>query len=75
LAFVRPEGTVTVTGTVRAALELESVTTAPAGGAGPFSVTLLVADDFPEMIEAGESTTDETARGTMVTFADFVTPP
>ena len=75
LALVRPDGTVTLRGTVRAALELDSVTTAPAGGAGPFSVTLLVAEDFPEMIEAGESATDRTVRGMTVTFADFVTPP
>jgi hypothetical protein len=39
-AEVAPEGTVVVSGTWAAALSVDNVTTAPAAGAGPLSVTV-----------------------------------
>ena len=44
VALLLPAGTVTLEGTLAAALPLESITCAPAAGAGPLSVTVPVGD-------------------------------
>ena len=74
-ADVAPDSTVTLEGTESAALELDSVTAAPAAGAGPVSSTELTVEVTPETIVAGEAVIDDSTGGTTVPLADFVTPP
>src|SRR2546427_2696003 len=78
VALVAPAGTVTLTGTVAAAvLLLESVTEAPADGAADVSVTVAV-DEAPPVTLVGLRLSAETdgpvAKGFTVSVADFVTP-
>ena len=59
VALVAPAGTVTVEGTLAAAvLLLESVTCAPAAGAGPLSVAVPV-EEFPPVTLAGFTESEE----------------
>src|SRR5436309_88894 len=60
VALVPPAGTVTLEGTVAAAvLLLESVTWAPPAGAGPLSVTVPVEDCTPPTTLVGFSVSEE----------------
>src|SRR5437762_13932470 len=63
VAVVLPAGTVTVEGTLAAALLLESVTCAPPAGAGPLSVTVPVDDCTPPVTLVGFNVSEETATG------------
>src|SRR2546421_12412649 len=63
VAVVLPAGTVTVEGTLAAALLLESVTCAPPAGAGPLSVTVPVDDCVPPVTLVGFNLSEETATG------------
>ncbi len=60
VAVVAPTATVTLAGTVAAALLLDSVTTAPPVGAALLKVTVPV-DEVPPVTEVGFSVTDDTA--------------
>jgi hypothetical protein len=74
VAVVAPEATVMLAGTVAALVfEEDSVTTVPAGGAGPVSVTVPV-DDVPQTTLAGARVTEVRAAGVTVSVAVFVTP-
>jgi hypothetical protein len=74
VAVVAPAGTVTLTGTVAAAvLPLDSVTTAPPDGAGPFSVTVPV-DEVPPITEVGLRVTEVREAAVTVKVADVVAP-
>src|SRR2546430_14300531 len=59
VAVVLAAGTVTVEGTLAAALLLESVTWAPPAGAGPLSVTVPVEDCAPPTTLVGFSVSEE----------------
>src|SRR5204862_8073796 len=59
VAVVLAAGTVTVEGTLAAALLLESVTWAPPAGAGPLSVTVPVEDCTPPTTLVGFSVSEE----------------
>src|SRR6266699_4004782 len=62
VALVAPTGTVTLEGTVAAAvLLLESVTCAPPAGAGPLNVTVPV-EEFPPATLVGFSESEERER-------------
>src|SRR5579864_1732791 len=61
VALVAPAGTVTVGGTLAAALLLESITCASPAGAGPLSVTVPVDDCAPPITPAGCNVSEETA--------------
>ena len=70
VAVVALATTVTLAGTWAAAVfELDSVTTAPPAGAGPFRVTVPV-EEFPPSTEVGFRVTELTPRG--VTVIDTV---
>ena len=71
VALVAPAATVTLAGTVAAALSLESATCAPPAGAGPFSVTVAV-EAFPPVTLAGVSVSADTVAGTGITVSDAV---
>ena len=75
LTDVAPAGTVTLAGVDAKADELSSVTIAPAGGAGPFRVTVFRVVVMPPTADAGDRTTDETATGSSVNVALLLTPP
>src|SRR6202045_4296910 len=63
VALVAPAATVTLEGTVAAAvLLLESVTCAPPGGAGPLNVTVPVEDCVPPITLVGLSVNEERER-------------
>src|SRR5437773_11673016 len=59
VAVVLAAGTVTVEGTLAAALLLESVTCAPPAGAGPLSVTVPVDDCVPPVTLVGFNVSEE----------------
>ena len=77
VVLVAPAGTVTLEGTVAAAvLLLESVTRAPPAGAGPFSVTVPVEDPSgPPITLLGLRASEETIGGITVSEAVCVAPP
>jgi hypothetical protein len=81
VALVAPATTVTLEGTVAAAvLLLESATCAPPAGAAPLNVTVPVEDCVPPITLVGFSVSDERVAGgggagTTVIEADLVTPP
>src|SRR5205814_836384 len=62
-AVVLADGTVTLEGTLAAALLLESVTCAPPAGASPLSVTVPVDDCFPPVTLVWFNLSEETATG------------
>lgn len=74
VALVLPAGTVTLEGTLAAALLLESVTCAPPAGAGPLSVTVPVEVCTPPTTVLGFSVSEETVGGVTVSEADGLTP-
>src|SRR5438132_5299857 len=63
VAVVLAAGTVTLEGTLAAALLLESATCAPPAGAGPLSVTVPVDDCVPPVTLVGFNVSEETVRG------------
>ena len=74
VAVVLPAATVTLDGTfVAVVLLLDSVTTAPAPGAGPVRVTVPV-DVFPPRTELGLRATEDNASGVTVSVAVLATP-
>ena len=74
VAVVAFAATVTLAGTRAAAvLLLESVTTAPPAGAGPFNVTVPV-EDVPPITETGLRVTELTAAAVTVNVAVLVAP-
>src|SRR5213078_840386 len=78
VAVVLPAGTVTLEGTLAAALLLESVTCAPPAGAGPLSVTVPVDDCTPPTTLVGFNLSEETVGrggGITVSEADVLVPP
>src|SRR5256885_4071246 len=60
VTLLLPAGTVTLEGTLAAALLLESVTCAPPAGAGPLSVTVPVDDCVPPVTLVGFNVSEET---------------
>src|SRR5947208_15420097 len=81
VALVAPAATVTLEGTVAAAvLLLESATCAPPAGAAPLNVTVPVEDCVPPIALGGLSVSDESVAGgggagATVIEAVRVTPP
>ena len=78
LTLLLPAGTVTLEGTVAAALLLESVTCAPPAGAAPLSVTVPVDDCTPPTTLVGFNVSEETVGrggGVTVSEADVLVPP
>src|SRR5437660_8691876 len=81
VALAAPAGTVTLEGTVAAAvLLLESATVAPPAGAAPLNVTVPVEDCVPPITLVGLSVSDESVAGgggagATVIEAVRVTPP
>ena len=81
VALVAPAATVTLEGTVAAAvLLLESATVAPPAGAAPLNVTVPVEDCVPPITLVGLSVSDESVAGgggagATVIEAVRVTPP
>lgn len=76
VAVVAPAGTVTLEGTLAAALLLESRTCAPPAGAGPFSVTVPVdAPRGPPITLVGFRVSEDTIGGSTVSVAVCVPPP
>jgi hypothetical protein len=74
VAVVAFAATVTLAGTVEAAvLLLDSVTTAPAAGAGPFNVTVPVVE-VPPITEVGLKLTEVNVVAVTVRVAVLVTP-
>ena len=81
VALVAPAGTITLEGTLAAAvLLLESVTCAPPAGAGALSVTVPVEDCAPPITLVGFRVNEERegaggGAGVTVSVADLLTPP
>src|SRR5437762_11453705 len=78
VAVVLAAGTVTVEGTLAAALLLESVTCAPPAGAGPLSVTVPVEDCVPPVTLVGFNVSEEKigrAEVSTAVTADARVPP
>jgi hypothetical protein len=74
VAVVALAATVTLAGTVAAAvLLLDSVTTAPAAGAGPVNVTVPV-DEVPPITVLGLKLTEVSVAAVTVRVAVLVTP-
>jgi hypothetical protein len=73
VAVVAPVGTVTLGGTVAAALLLESVTTTPPFGATPARVTVPV-EELPPTTLAGSSVTEESTVADMESAVVRVVP-
>ena len=67
---VAPAATVTVAGTLAAGSELVSATTAPPGGAGLLSFTLLYAPITPAVAWVGLMVSDDRRMGTTVNWFD-----
>lgn len=75
VAVVPPLGTVTFEGTLaNEGLLLESATTLPEAGAGPFSVTVPV-EELPPRTDVGFKETELRAAGVTVRFAVRVVDP
>jgi len=80
VALVAPAATVTLEGTLAAAvLPLESATCAPPDGAAPLNVTVPV-EEFPPVTLVGFSVNEERVgggggAGVTVSEADLVAPP
>src|SRR5207249_2430612 len=77
VAVVLAAGTVTLEGTLDAALLLESATCAPPAGAGPLSVTVPVDDCVPPATLVGFNVSEETVGrggGVTVSEADVLAP-
>ena len=72
LALLAPAGMVTLAGTLAAVSLLESVTCAPAAGAGPLRVTVPVDDCAPPVTLVGFSVSEETVMGGGVTVSEAV---
>jgi hypothetical protein len=72
---VAPAATVTEAGTVAAGLLLDSVTTAPAAGAAPLSVTVFPVTDVPPWTEAEDKVRADGLGGCTVRVAVAVMPP
>src|SRR5205823_11709817 len=72
VTLLLPAGTVTLEGTLAAALLLESVTCAPPAGAGPLRVTVPVEDCTPPTTLVGFKVSDERVTGGGVTASDAV---
>ena len=80
VALVAPPTTVTLEGTLAAAVLLESATCAPPAGAAPVNVTVPVEDCAPPITLVGLSVSDESVTagggaGATVIEAVLVTPP
>jgi len=81
VALVAPAATVTLDGTLAAAvLLLDSATAAPPDGAAPLSVTVPVEDCVPPTTLVGFTVNEESvgaggAAGVTVSDADLVAPP
>src|SRR5207248_158670 len=78
VTLLLPAGTVTLEGTLAAALLLESATCAPPAGAGPLSVTVPVEDCTPPTTLVGFNVSEETVGrggGITVSEADVLGPP
>ena len=78
VTLLLPAGTVTLEGTLAAALLLESATCAPPAGAGPLSVTVPVDDCVPPVTLVGFNVSEETVGrggGITVSEADVLVPP
>src|SRR6202008_3159449 len=76
VALVFPAGIVTLDGTLAAPLLLESVTCAPAAGAGPLNATVPVDDCAPPVTLVGFNVTEEALgrSGTDATGSEMVWP-
>jgi len=79
VALLAPAATVTLAGTLAAALPLESITCAPPVGAGPLNVTVPVEDCAPPVTVVGFSVTEESVgdawAGKTVSEVVLVAPP
>lgn len=73
VALVAPAGTVTVEGTLAAALLVDSATCAPPAGAGPLSVTVPVEDPTPPTTLEGFSVSAVMVGGATVSATVLVT--
>ena len=73
VALVDPVGMVILAGTLAAALSLESVTTAPPLGAGPFSVSVLTVAEVPPVTLGGLTASEERTGGSTVRDAVWAT--
>ena len=74
VAVVAPAATVTLEGTVAAALLDANVTVSPPAGAGPVSVSVAV-EVPPPFTEVGESEIPDRVAGETIMLTDFVTVP
>jgi len=76
VVYVAPAGTVTLaaTGAVTGS-DVDSVTTAPPEGAGPFRLTRFETEVVPPAMVAGESATEVAIIGTTLRLTDLLTPP
>jgi hypothetical protein len=78
VALVAPAGTVTLEGTLAAALSVARVTWAPPVDAGPVSVTVPVEDWTPPTTLVGFRVSEESVgsgAGITVRLADWLVPP